>query len=71
MRRLDRGIEAMMKALFSFMKKGDKLGIPEGVDSVYPRLSKAQRLSSDCEIGTPEAEGLMTVKGVSYQVEPV
>ena len=52
-------------------KKGDKLGIPEGVDLVHPRLSKAWRLFSDSEIGTPEAESLMTVKGVSYQLEPV
>ena len=52
-------------------EKGDKLGIPEGVDAAHPRLSKAQRLFSDSEIGTPEAESLMTVKGVSCQVEPV
>ena len=52
-------------------RKGDKLGIPEGVNSDHPLLSKTQRQYSDSETGVPEAEGLMTVKGVSIHVEPV
>jgi hypothetical protein len=52
-------------------RKGDKLGIPEGVNSVHPLLSKTQRQYSDSENGAPEAEGLMTAKGVSFHVEPL
>ncbi|KAL2039171.1 hypothetical protein N7G274_008220 [Stereocaulon virgatum] len=56
---------------YPLTRTGDKLGVPEGVDSVHPLLSKTRRQYSDGENGAPEAEGLMTVKGVRFHVRPV
>lgn len=54
------------------MRKGDLIGVPEGVDTTHPRLGRARRHSEGGSLatGTPEIESLMGDKGMRYKVEP-
>ena len=50
-------------------KKGNRIGVPRGVDVRHPRLSRAWR-QSGTDVGVDsEAQSLMSGKGMNYQVE--
>ena len=55
------------------MKKGDLIGVPEGVDTTHPRLGRGRRYSESRSVSTrsPENESLMGDKESGFGVEPV
>ncbi|CAD6580761.1 MAG: hypothetical protein ASARMPRED_000319 [Alectoria sarmentosa] len=57
----------------TLMKKGDLIGVPEGVDTKHPRLGRGRRYSESrsVSIRSPENESLMGDKESGFGVEPV
>ena len=54
-------------------RKSESIGLPEGVDSVHPRLGRTRRHSEGGSVAsrTPESESLMGDKGMRYKAETV
>lgn len=55
------------------LRKGDLIGVPEGVDATHPRLGRVRRHSESGRVSTwtPESESLMGDKGLGFGIEPV
>lgn len=55
------------------LRKGDLIGVPEGVDTTHPRLGRVRRHSESGSVSTrtPESESLMGDKELGFGVEPV
>lgn len=54
-------------------RKSEAIGLPEGVDSVHPRLGRVRMHSDGGSVAsrTPESESLMGDKGARYKTEAV
>ena len=52
-------------------RKDDLIGVPEGVDTIHPRLGRVRRHSDGGSVatGAPESESLMGDKEMRYKVE--
>ena len=52
-------------------RMGEAFGMPHGVDPMHPRLSQAWGQTQGVTTAAPEAQGLMSQKGIAYNIQDV